>query len=90
MRVLLVEDDHAAARGTALMLQSSGSVADHADTAEEARKLIRHYEYDLVLPDIMLPDIEEYEMARRMRPARDAIPVLNKLVADATYRGVLP
>ena len=67
MRVLLVEDDLTAARGIALMLKSSGAVVDHTDTGEEALELTRHYEYDIVLLDLMLPDIEGYEVVRRMR-----------------------
>ncbi len=76
MRVLLVEDDLTAARGVSLMLKSSGAVVDHTDTGEEALELTRHYEYDIVLLDIMLPDIEGYEVVRRMRLARNDTPVL--------------
>jgi len=76
MRVLLVEDDLTAARGTTLMLKSSGVVVDHTDTGEEALELTRHYEYDIVLLDIMLPDIEGYEVVRRMRLACNDTPVL--------------
>jgi two-component system cell cycle response regulator CtrA len=76
MRVLLVEDDVTAARGVCLMLKASGAVVDHADTGEEALELTRHYEYDIVLLDLMLPDIEGYEVVRRMRAARNDTPVL--------------
>jgi two-component system, cell cycle response regulator CtrA len=76
MRILLVEDDLTAARGVSLMLKSSGAVVDHTDTGEEALELTRHYEYDIVLLDIMLPDIEGYEVVRRMRLARNDTPVL--------------
>jgi two-component system cell cycle response regulator CtrA len=76
MRVLLVEDDLTAARGIALMLKSSGAVVDHADTGEEALELARHYDYDIVVLDLMLPDIEGYEVVRRMRVGRNDTPVL--------------
>src|SRR5690348_15992863 len=76
MRVLLVEDDFAAARGVSLMLKAANAVVDHADTGEEALELVRHYEYDVVLLDLMLPDIEGYEVVRRMRVARNDTPVL--------------
>jgi CheY-like chemotaxis protein len=36
--------------------------------------LTRHYEYDIVLLDLMLPDIEGYEVVRRMRLARNDTP----------------
>jgi two-component system, cell cycle response regulator CtrA len=76
MRVLLVEDDLDAARGVALMLKSAGSVVDQADTGEEALELARHYDYDIIILDLMLPDMEGYEVVRRMRAARLETPVL--------------
>ncbi len=76
MRVLLVEDDLTAAHGISLMLRSAGAVVEHAETGEEAIELTRHYEYDIVLLDVILPDVEGYEVVRRMRIARNDTPVL--------------
>ena len=76
MRVLLVEDDITAARGISLMLKSGGAVVDQADTGEEALELVRHYDYDIVVLDLMLPDMEGYDVVRRMRAARIEVPVL--------------
>jgi two-component system cell cycle response regulator CtrA len=76
MRVLLVEDDLIAARGVILMLKAGGAVVDHVDTGEEGLELVRHYDYDIVLLDLMLPDIEGFEVVRRMRIGRNDTPVL--------------
>ncbi len=76
MRILLIEDDVVAARGVSLMLKASGAVVDHADTGEEGLELARHYDYDIVVLDLMLPDIEGFEVVRRMRVARNDTPVL--------------
>jgi two-component system cell cycle response regulator CtrA len=76
MRVLLVEDDLTAARGVVLTLKSAGAIVDHVDNGEEAVELVRHYDYDIVVLDLMLPDIEGFEVVRRMRSARIATPVL--------------
>jgi two-component system cell cycle response regulator CtrA len=76
MRVLVVEDDVTASRGISLMLKSGGTVVDEADTGEEALELVRHYDYDIVVLDLMLPDIEGYEVVRRMRAAKIHIPIL--------------
>ncbi len=76
MRILLIEDDLVAARGVSLMLKSSGAVVDHADTGEEGLELARHYDYDIVILDLMLPDIEGFEVVRRMRMSRNDTPVL--------------
>src|SRR3984957_17203972 len=71
MRVLLVEDDLIAARGITLMLKAAGAIVDQTDSGEEALELLRHYEYDIVLLDLALPDIEGFEVVRRMRIARN-------------------
>jgi two-component system cell cycle response regulator CtrA len=76
MRVLLVEEDLIAARGIALMLKAAGAVVDQTDSGEDALELLRHYEYDIVLLDLALPDIEGFEVVRRMRIARNDTPVL--------------
>src|SRR5580698_1953906 len=76
MRILLIEDDLIAARGIILMLKAGGAVVDHVDTGEEGLELARHYDYDIVLLDLMLPDIEGFEVVRRMRVSRNDTPVL--------------
>lgn len=76
MRVLLVEDDLAAARGLTLVLKSSGMVVDHTASGEEAFELSRLYDYDVVLLDLALPDMEGYEVVRRMRAGRVETPVM--------------
>ena len=76
MRVLLVEDDVTAARGISLLLKSAGMIADTADTGEEALELAKLYDYDIVLLDLMLPDMEGYDVVRRLRASRIETPVL--------------
>jgi two-component system cell cycle response regulator CtrA len=73
---LLVEDDLTTAAGLSLLLKASGAVVDHSDTGEEALELSRHYEYDIVLLDLILPDMEGFEVVRRMRVARNDTPIL--------------
>ena len=58
------------------MLKTGGMVVDQADTGEEALELVRHYDYDIVVLDLMLPDMEGYEVVRRMRAARIDTPVM--------------
>ncbi|MGK7867242.1 response regulator transcription factor CtrA [Falsiroseomonas sp. E2-1-a20] len=76
MRVLLVEDDTIVARGVALALKAATMIVDTADTGEEALELARLYDYDIVVLDLMLPDMEGYEVVRRLRAARLETPVL--------------
>ena len=76
MRVSAYEDDLIAARGIILMLKAGGAVVDNVDIGEEGLELARHYDYDIVLLDLMLPDIEGFEVVRRMRVSRNDTPVL--------------
>ena len=76
MRVLLVEDDTIVARGITLALKAAAMIIDAADTGEEALELARLYDYDIVILDLMLPDMEGYEVVRRLRAARVETPVL--------------
>jgi len=75
MRVLLVEGDVTAARSIRVILKAAGVVVDHSDTGEEALDLLRHYQYDVVLLELILPDIEGFDVIRRMRIARNDTPV---------------
>lgn len=76
MRILLVEDDHLTAQSIELMLKSEGYVVDHAELGEEGLEIGKLYDYDLIVLDIMLPDIDGYEVLRRLRDARVETPVL--------------
>jgi two-component system cell cycle response regulator CtrA len=76
MRALLVEDDVSAAKGIALTLRMGGGVVDTAESGEEALELLRHYDYDVALVALGLPDIEGLEVVRRMRAGRIDVPAM--------------
>ena len=76
MRVLLVEDDSATAKSIELMLKSEGFVVDCTDLGEDGLEIGKIYDYDIMLLDLMLPDIDGYEVLRRLRAARVNTPVL--------------
>ena len=76
MRVLLVDDEAIVARGVSLALRAAGMIVDTAETGEESLELARLYDYDIVVLDLMLPDMEGYEVVRRLRAARIETPVL--------------
>ena len=76
MRVLIAEDDALSNRALAQLLRSNGVIVDQTDTGAEALELARHYDYDVVLLDLVLPDMEGYDVVRRMRSARIDTPVI--------------
>ncbi|HEX2943384.1 MAG TPA: response regulator transcription factor [Rhodopila sp.] len=76
MRILLIEEDLIAARSITQMLKAAGAVVDQTDSGEDALELLRHYEYDMVLLDLALPDIDGFEVVRRLRISRNDTPVM--------------
>jgi len=76
MRVLIVEDDPATSKSLELMLKAAGMVVDTAGMGEDGLEIGRLYEYDIILLDIMLPDISGYDVLKRLRAARNTTPVL--------------
>lgn len=76
MRILLVEDDQATADTIKLALHSEGYVIDTADLGEDGLEIGKIYDYDLIILDLMLPDIDGYEVLRRLRDARVETPIL--------------
>jgi two-component system cell cycle response regulator CtrA len=76
MRVLLVEDDSSTARAIELALASEGIICDVAELGEEGLEIGKIYDYDLIILDLMLPDIDGYEVLLRLRAAKIKIPIL--------------
>ncbi len=76
MRVLLVEDDTSTAKSIELMLKAEGFVVDATDLGEDGLEIGKLYDYDIIILDLMLPDIDGHEVLRRLRSARVATPVL--------------
>ncbi len=76
MRVLLVEDDSATAQSIEMMLRSESYVCDTTDMGEDGLEIGKLYDYDIIILDLMLPDIDGYEVLRRLRAARVQTPIL--------------
>ena len=76
MRVLLVEDDMAMAQSIETMLKSESYICDTTDMGEDGLEIGKLYDYDIIILDLMLPDIDGYEVLRRMRAAKIQTPIL--------------
>src|ERR1700730_9373166 len=76
MRVLLVEDDTSVAKSIELMLQAEGFIVDTTDLGEDGLQIGKIYDYDIIILDLLLPDIDGYEVLRRLRAARVSTPIL--------------
>ncbi len=76
MRVLLVEDDTATSASIKMMLRKENFICDTTDLGEDGLEIGKIYDYDIILLDLMLPDIDGYEVLRRLRAARVRTPIL--------------
>jgi two-component system cell cycle response regulator CtrA len=76
MRVLLVEDDPATSKSIELMLTHANLNVYATDLGEEGIDLAKLYDYDLILLDLNLPDMNGHEVLRQLRLARIDTPIL--------------
>jgi two-component system, cell cycle response regulator CtrA len=76
MRVLIVEDDTATSASIELVLKAEGFICDTTDLGEDGLEIGKLYDYDIIVLDLMLPDIDGYEVLRRLRAARVRTPIL--------------
>ena len=66
-RCLVVEDQPIASLAVKALLEQQGCVVNIAETGEMAIKLAQQYEYDFIIVDIGLPDLNGYEVTKIIR-----------------------
>jgi two-component system OmpR family response regulator len=82
MRILIVEDDAMLAEAVTRALKQSAHMVQHAATGLEADRALSDNEYDLVLLDVGLPQLDGFEVLKRLRMRRSKVPVLMLTVHD--------
>ncbi|MCT8160512.1 response regulator transcription factor CtrA [Pseudoruegeria sp. SHC-113] len=84
MRVLLVEDDPTTSKSIELMLTHANLNVYCTDLGEEGIDLAKLYDYDLILLDLNLPDMNGHDVLRKLRMSRVDTPILILSGADDT------
>jgi two-component system phosphate regulon response regulator OmpR len=74
-RILIIDDDLRLAEMVGSYLTARGFAVDHRDGGQRGLEALESREYQAVILDIMLPDLDGFEVCRRIR-ARSQVPVL--------------
>lgn len=83
MRVLVVEDDAALARGLVAALRQGGYAADHEADGADAVQLVLSEPYSLIVLDLGLPGLPGFDVLKAIRAAGSTVPVMVLTARDA-------
>ena len=81
-RILVVEDEEAIAEGLLLNLSRKGHAGELAKDGAEALERAREGGWDLIVLDVRLPEVDGFEVVRRLRESGDLTPILMLTARD--------
>ncbi|MBS3938448.1 MAG: response regulator transcription factor [Peptococcaceae bacterium] len=87
-RILLVDDEHALVKGLKYSLEREGFEVVVAENGRQALKSADEVQPDLVVLDLMLPEIDGMEVCRRLR-AKSTVPIIMLTARDDDVDKVL-
>ncbi len=76
VRVLIIEDELAFAKVVILNLESEGFDVRHAETGPDGLEIVRTWNPEIILLDVMLPRMDGFEVCKRIRESGNITPVL--------------
>ena len=76
MKILIVEDESHIADGLRFNLEAEGFTAEVVADGEAALVTLAESSYDAIVLDVMLPNVDGFEVARRLRERSDFTPIL--------------
>jgi two-component system, OmpR family, response regulator len=83
-RVLVVDDEPNIVDVISMALRFQGFAVESAGTGAEAIAAVGSFRPDLILLDIMLPDMEGFDVARRLGAERSRVPIIFLTARDGT------
>jgi two-component system OmpR family response regulator len=83
-RVLVVDDEPNLAEVVTMALRFNGFTVETAGTGREALAAVTRFKPHLMVLDVMLPDMEGFEVASRLGAQRAGVPIIFLTARDAT------
>ncbi|WP_085993438.1 response regulator transcription factor [Oceanobacillus senegalensis] len=83
--ILIVEDERKISRVLQLELEYENYSTEVADNGKDALRLMKEKDWDLVLLDIMIPELSGLEVLRRIRKSDEVTPILLLTARDEIY-----
>ena len=83
MRILLVEDDVVIVRSLKEGLEDEAYAVDVAYDGDEGYRTVTADDYDVIILDVMLPEMNGYEVCRALRQDGNQTPILMLTARDA-------
>ena len=82
MKILVVEDERDLNRIITKHLKKNNYSVDSCFDGEEALDFVSYSEYDLIITDIMMPNVDGYEFIKRLRESKNNTPVIMLTAKD--------
>ncbi|MBM7599877.1 DNA-binding response OmpR family regulator [Virgibacillus halotolerans] len=83
--ILIVEDEHKLSRVLQLELKYENYTTEIADNGKDALRLMEEKDWDLVLLDIMIPELSGMEVLRRIRRTDESTPIILLTARDEIH-----
>lgn len=89
MKILLIEDDTSTATRLAKILTDQNYVVNTTNNGQTGLDLVKSYEYDLILLDLLLPGLDGINFCRQLRSQGYQIPILILAAKDSNSDRVM-
>ena len=76
MKILIVEDEKHIAEGLRFNLEADGFEVETAYDGEFALQILKNYEFDAIVLDVMMPKTDGFTVAKTLREAENFTPIL--------------
>ncbi|MGZ4251153.1 MAG: response regulator transcription factor [Solirubrobacteraceae bacterium] len=83
-RVLVVDDEPSIVDAISMTLRHHGYSVEAAETGKDALAMVTRWRPDVIVLDVMLPDVDGFEVARRLSADNEPVPILFLSALDNT------